>query len=302
MQIEWIAVDWGTTNLRVWIMDAQGNVVDRLASDKGMGVLGKADFEPALLELINPYLSDNRRTPVLCCGMVGARQGWSEAAYVPVPCTPAGVGHAIKVETRDTRLSVYILPGLSQAQPADVMRGEETQIAGYLAQHPNFDGVLCLPGTHSKWAHISASEVVSFKTYMTGEIFAILSSGSVLRHSLDSTGWDNDAYVAAVDHSYARPQSIAGDLFSIRAQDLLTGVNSAKSRATLSGTLIGLELAAARPYWLGQQVVLIGADKMVEIYQTALNHLGALVACHSGEDVTVAGLRAAYGMFKEKVS
>lgn len=307
MTAEWIAVDWGTTNLRVWIMGPNGVVVDHLSSDQGMGTLTPDAFEPALLGLIDGYLSPDHVTPVFCCGMVGARQGWAEAPYANVPTKPAQYDQALAVPSADSRISVHILPGLSQSHPADVMRGEETQIAGYLAQNPDFDGVLCLPGTHSKWAHISAGEVVSFKTYMTGELFALLSQGSVLRHSLggpdwDNTEWDNDAFIAAVDHSYARPQSVAGDLFSIRARDLLVGTNAGQARAGLSGSLIGLELAAARPYWLGQQVVLIGAPAMVAIYDRALGHLGAMVARHSGDDVTLAGLCAAYQMFKDAKS
>ena len=134
--------------------------------------------------------------PVIACGMVGARQGWIEAPYSQVPCAPVGLS-MIKPVVEDTRLDVSILPGLSQTDPADVMRGEETQIAGYLAENPGFDGVLCLPGTHTKWAHISAGEVVSFRTFMTGELFALVSSQSVLRHSVGA-GWDGPAYRSAV--------------------------------------------------------------------------------------------------------
>jgi 2-dehydro-3-deoxygalactonokinase len=90
--------------------------------------------------------------------------------------------------TKDPRLRVSILPGLKQAVPPDVMRGEETQIAGFLAAAPGFDGVLCLPGTHAKWVQISAEEVVSFRTFMTGELFDLLSTQSVLRHSIAGEG------------------------------------------------------------------------------------------------------------------
>ena len=299
MNVEWIAVDWGTSNLRVWVMNAQGDVIDHLTSDQGMGSLTRDGFEPALLSLIDGYLSDDRITPVICCGMVGARQGWVEAPYSAVPCSPARYDQAVLVAPTDPRISVYILPGLSQKSPADVMRGEETQIAGYLAQSPNFDGVICLPGTHTKWAHISAAEVVSFKTYMTGEMFSLLCSASVLRHSVGGDDWDDDAFLAALDQIYSRPQSLAGDLFSLRANDLLSSVKSGQSRAALSGMLIGLELAAARPYWLGQAVVLIGAPKMVALYRTALSHLGAMVLPDTTHDVILHGLQAAYAIYKD---
>ena len=299
MNVEWIAVDWGTSKLRVWVMNAQGDVIDHLTSDQGMGILTRDGFEPALLSLIDGYLSTDRITPVICCGMVGARQGWVEAPYSAVPCSPAGYDQAVLVGPTDPRISVYILPGLSQQSPADVMRGEETQIAGYLAQSPNFDGVICLPGTHTKWAHISAAEVVSFKTYMTGEMFSLLCSASVLRHSVGGDDWDDDAFLAALDQIYSRPQSLAADLFSLRANDLLSSVNAGQSRAALSGMLIGMELAAARPYWLGQAVVLIGAPNMVDLYRKALAHLGAMVLPDTANDVTLHGLQAAYAIYKD---
>jgi len=299
MNVEWIAVDWGTSNLRVWVMNAQGDVIDHLTSDQGMGSLTRDGFEPELLSLIDGYLSNDRITPVICCGMVGARQGWVEAPYSAVPCSPAGYDQAVLVGPTDPRISVYILPGLSQQSPADVMRGEETQIAGYLAQSPNFDGVICLPGTHTKWAHISAAEVVSFKTYMTGEMFSLLCSASVLRHSVGGDDWDDDAFLAALDQIYSRPQSLAADLFSLRANDLLSSVNAGQSRAALSGMLIGMELAAARPYWLGQAVVLIGAPNMVDLYRKALAHLGAMVLPDTANDVTLHGLQAAYAIYKD---
>ncbi len=142
-------------------------------------------------------------------------------------------------------------PACQQDRPADVMRGEETQVAGVLALHPGFDGVICHPGTHSKWVQVSAGEVVSFQTYMTGEIFALLSTQSVLRHSL-AEGWDDAAFDAGVADALQSPEKFAARLFSLRAEFLLHGLTPAKARARLSGLLIGIELAGAKPYWLGQ--------------------------------------------------
>jgi 2-dehydro-3-deoxygalactonokinase len=195
---------------------------------------------------------------VLACGMVGSRQGWAEAPYVAVPARPATLS-PVPVATKDSRLRVSILPGLKQAVPPDVMRGEETQIAGFLAAAPGFDGVLCLPGTHAKWVQISAEEVVSFRTFMTGELFELLSTQSVLRHSIAGAGADPDAFREAVSDTLSRPETLAQRLFSIRAGQLLDGTSGEVGRARLSGALIGAELAAAKPYWLGQEVVVAGA-------------------------------------------
>lgn len=288
---DWIAVDWGTSRLRVHAMAGQRAVESR-ASDAGMGALEPCGFEPALLALIDDWLGE-RGVPVIACGMVGSRQGWAEAAYVPVPCQPPTLALATQAPASDPRLTVSILPGLRQDTPADVMRGEETQIAGFLAGMPDFDGVLCLPGTHSKWVRISAGEVVSFQTFMTGELFGLLSHASVLRHSVAGDGWDEAGFDAAIDDALSRPAAVAAKLFGLRAESLLQGLTPGVARARLSGLLLGLELGAARPYWLGQQVGLIGAAALAEVYRAALSRQGVTAMVADGAEMTLAGLWAA---------
>jgi 2-dehydro-3-deoxygalactonokinase len=183
-------------------------------------------------------------------------------------------------------------------QPADVMRGEETQIAGFLALNPGWDGVLCLPGTHSKWVHISANEIVSFQTFMTGELFAILTGHSVLQHSVGDDGWDDDQFSQAVQDTLARPERIAAGLFTLRAETLLLDLSPQAARARLSGQLIGAELAAARPYWLGQNVAVIGAGHIAQHYVNALALQAVPATLSKGEKVTLAGLTAAYRSLK----
>jgi 2-dehydro-3-deoxygalactonokinase len=296
---DWIGVDWGTSHLRIWRMSRAGVVLGRQTSDRGMGRIKPSEFEPVLLDLVSDALPTAGCLSVICCGAAGSRQGWAEARYVPVPAAPPGIAKATLVATNSPALAVHILPGLSQSRPADVMRGEETQIAGFLASEPGFDGVLCLPGTHCKWAHVSAGEVVSFRTYMTGEIFALLSEQSVLRHSLASDGLDADAFVAAVDQAIARPQSLAGDLFSLRAEMLLHALDGTVARSRLSGLLIGAELAAARPYWLGRDVVVVGEASIASAYCAALTAQAVSPRLTDAEDMTLQGLRAAYAQLME---
>lgn len=283
---DWIAVDWGTTRLRAFHMRGE-SVVAQAASDNGMGSLAPAEFEGALLALVEGWLTDEP-TEVIACGMVGARQGWVEAPYRAVPCRPVENGALMQVPTLDPRLRVRIVPGLKQERPADVMRGEETQIAGFLARRPGFDGVLCLPGTHSKWAHVSAGEVVSFQTCMTGEIFALLETRSVLRHGL--SGWDEEAFADAVSETLSRPERLATRLFGIRAEGLLAGLAPGAARARLSGLLIGAELASTRPYWLGQQVAIIGADTLASAYARALALQGVTALSEPGDALVQEGL------------
>ena len=294
MNPTWAAVDWGTSNLRLWVVGASGQVITALSSIKGMNALSVGEFEPALLELIAPYLHDDVILPVICCGMVGARQGWQDAGYVVVPCDISTTPKMTHVTSHDPRISVHIVAGIKQQSPADVMRGEETQIMGFVRKHPNFDGVICLPGTHTKWVHISAGEVVSFQTFMTGELFALLSTQSVLRHSVDTEAFDQDSFTTALGDVMSRPQVIAAQLFSLRAASLIGDQSAAQGRARLSGLLIGLELAGARPYWLGQNVAIIGADTLAKHYQSALLLQGVDAQLYDVTDMTLAGLAAAY--------
>lgn len=292
---DWIAIDWGTSSLRVWAV-AGGAVVAKATSDAGMGGLARADFAPTLAGIVADW-TVTPDTPIVACGMVGARQGWVEAPYRTVPCTPLDSSFATAT---GADLTVQVIAGLKQPTPADVMRGEETQIAGFLARNPGWDGVLCLPGTHTKWAQISAGEVVSFQTFMTGELFALLAKTSVLRHSVGGAGWDDAAFATAVEDTISRPERLAARLFSLRARDLLEGTDPATARAQLSGQLIGAELAAARPYWLGQQIAIVGGDTQAALYRDALAAQGAPAMLCDATAMTLAGLTAAYRLLKER--
>src|SRR5690606_36478359 len=134
IEAEWIALDWGTSNMRAWAMGADDTVLARASSAKGMGRLRPDEFEPALITATSDWLADGRRVPVIACGLVGARQGWIEAAYAQVP-TPPIAAAMTSAPVNDRRIAVFIVPGVSQVEPPDVMRGEETQIAGFTARH-----------------------------------------------------------------------------------------------------------------------------------------------------------------------
>lgn len=288
---DWIAVDWGTSNLRAWAMAGDGRALAEACSDRGMGRLRREEFEGALRDIVGDWLGDGAM-PVLVCGMAGARQGWVEAGYGHVPCPPLANGLTVAPSGPD--LDVRIVPGLAQADPPDVMRGEETQVAGFLALHPGWDGVLCMPGTHSKWVRLSAGEVVGFRTFMTGDLYAAIGAHTVLRHSLAGEGWDEGAFAAALAEGIARPEALATRLFSIRAEALLTGLSPAAARARLSGLLIGAEMQAARGWWLGERVALIGAGRLAGHYRAALAAQGVEAAMTDAKAVTLAGLRAAW--------
>ena len=293
----WIAVDWGTSHLRVWKMDTHGAILEHRRSEKGMNSLNSDQFEAVLIELTEDWFNENSITQILACGMVGSRQGWIEARYLSTPCAPNGTFTQAPVS--DARINVTILPGIKQLSPADVMRGEETQIAGLLVNNENYTGVVCLPGTHSKWANVVNGEVTEFQTFLTGELFALLSKQSVLRHSLNSSEWDESAFQAAVKESIMQPQSVTAKLFSLRAQSLVGELAGHTASSRLSGLLIGLELANCKHYITDNyikenKVVIIGESALSKHYTDALNMMSIETQQESSETMTLQGLTLAY--------
>ncbi|WP_299647705.1 2-dehydro-3-deoxygalactonokinase [uncultured Jannaschia sp.] len=286
----WIAADWGTSALRLTLMEDEAPLDTRESGD-GMNQLTQDMFEPTLRTLAGDWLDGP--AGIFACGMVGARQGWIEAPYAPVPCTPP-TDRTIRVPTEDADLDVRIVPGLSQTAPhLDVMRGEETQIAGILRRHPAFDGIVCLPGTHTKWVHVSAGEIVSFRTVMSGEVFATLAGQSVLRHSLAGDGWSEAPFLDALSDAISRPEMLTARLFELRAADLLLGQDATTARSLLSGLLLGAELAATKPWWLGREVIVTGSAATTPAYDAALRAQGLQPIILPADEMTRAGLAAA---------
>jgi 2-dehydro-3-deoxygalactonokinase len=305
-RLTWIAVDWGSSQLRAWAMDAQGAVLARASSDKGMLALTPPAYEPALLETVGDWLPASGCVPVWVCGMAGARQGWREAAYLPLPARLDQLARgAVAPAVGDPRLDVQLLPGLCQyadgAQRSfDVMRGEETQLAGLVAGEPGFSGLACLPGTHAKWVWLEAGTVVRFATFVTGELYGLLAGQSVLRYSVTEASLDEPdcraAFADAVREAAADPGGFSRLLFGLRAADLLDGslpdgeVRRSRLGARLSGLAIGLELGGMRHHLPSAAVSLIGSEALCERYALALEALGHDSRRLDGEAAVLAGL------------
>ena len=304
-RIDWIAVDWGSTHLRAFAMGSNGKPVAGIApyqSDNGAGSLEATEFEPALIELVKPWLRPDACLPVVACGMVGSRQGWVEAAYRAVPC--AAIGRPLTAAPcQSSRIHMHIIPGLSQDAPPDVIRGEETQIAGLLVLQPQFEGLICLPGTHTKWVRITKGHISYFSTFMTGELMHLLSELSVLRHSLAHStgqdGWEEKEFLAGVQNSLDQPEGVARHLFSLRAEGLLRGSTGIALRSRLSGLLLGLEIKSMREeagtemHAQGHDLAIIGATTIAKVYQSVLAKVGLQARVLDVETVTLAGLTEA---------
>jgi 2-dehydro-3-deoxygalactonokinase len=296
--IAWIAVDWGTSNLRAWGIGDNGTVMSAATSDQGMGKLAPEQFPAALVAVVNQLQPAGGPLDVVICGMAGARQGWMEAPYLEAPTDLSTLGRgAVRPVVDGSSLKVSILPGVCQRGGGEnVMRGEETQLLGLATLNPGYSGLVCMPGTHSKWAQLSGTQISGFTTAMTGEMFDLLKTHSVLRHSLNGPldgperehGFQTGAR-AGLDH----PEMLLGQLFRTRASSLLSGRAPDWCAGYLSGLLIGTEIAANRNQLGTDPVPLIGSAGLCGLYAGVLGMAGAAGRVVDSTEVVLAGLKAA---------
>lgn len=292
-----IGVDWGTSALRAYLMSAQGDVLDRVVRTSGILNVPDGDFAFVLEEACGSWMERWLNLPILMCGMIGSRQGWREAPYLQGFVGPRELADALVTVTTG-RHSVQIVPGLqslSFSGNPDVMRGEETILIGAMALGAPKDGLYCLPGTHSKWVQIVDGRISAFSTFLTGEIFDLLSRRSILSALIDTAGsvtsqGIQDAFLAGVDLA-AREGGLMHQLFSIRAQVLTGHLDQASVAETLSGLLIGSELVSVHRQLKDhrENLVLVASGTMADRYRVALIHLGhrpmlqdAEAACRNG--------------------
>jgi 2-dehydro-3-deoxygalactonokinase len=288
-RIDWIGVDWAGGDWRrpaacAYAISINGAVL----AEAQTGTAGKS----ALIDLIGDWLPDaDAPLPVIACG-------GTPAPGRPAPCTPLDIDLLRPVRTDDPRVALYQIPGLRQNRPADALHGAETRIAGYLAGHPNFDGVLCLTGPRTIWARISAGEVVSFASFLSGPLFdaALTRAGApdAVTGGTKCPAPDESGFTEALDEILSHPERLAGVLATAGLHE----DNSAGARS--AGALIGAELAAARPWWLGQAVAVIGGPGAAPLYAAALARQGVTATTADGRDMALAGLARARAALRER--
>ena len=292
----YVAVDWGTSSFRLWLVDRAGQVLAERRSDEGMLAAAKTGF-PAVLQSHLAAVEAPDQLPVLVCGMAGAKTGWIEAGYVDTPAPlPAILNQAVRVpgQARDIR----ILPGIAQRDAAapDVMRGEETQLLGALGLDAVGEALVCMPGTHSKWVRVRGGIVERFSTFMTGELFGVVARDTILSLAVAGADEAEDvaSFKAAVKAAYAAPAFAANLLFAARSRQLLFGGTPAAARETLSGTLIGVELAAGLSGAVPQAgVMLIASGRLAMLYRQAFDALSVAVQPVDADEAVRRGLSMA---------
>ena len=304
-----IALDWGTSSLRAWLLGDDGAVLDsRTSADGIMQVTGGA-YARVYIDSVGDWLAAHAGLPAIACGMVGSRSGWQETPYVTAPVAPKTLAEQL-VPVATEHGPVHIVPGVSQPssakQLADVMRGEETQILGALSAEPGLaaSAWLVTPGTHSKWVDIRDARIAAFATYMTGELYATLTQHSILgRQAYDQPPAD-DTQAFELGVTTARDAGPAGGLrtlFSARSRWLAGEITAAGTRDYLSGLLIGEELRVAlagddgrRPIGLiGDAALCARYQRALAIFDRAPSHVVADAARHGLWHIAVqAGLPA----------
>jgi 2-dehydro-3-deoxygalactonokinase len=279
-----IAIDWGTTNRRAYLIDSAGNRTDEFEDGKGVLSVPPGGFPEAIGE-IRHRLGDK---PLLLAGMIGSNRGWKDAPYVPCP---AGIdelaGKLVWAGEREA-----IVPGVSfigQGR-ADVMRGEEVQVLGAVAAGlVGSDALVCHPGTHNKWTVLHQGRIHSFRTVMTGELFSLLKDHSILSDLLQAPVGDNDTFRGAARHAIFNETLPAG-LFSVRASVLLGEMRKEDAASFTSGLLIGTDVRIGLAVPTGAEVFVMGRPELTALYSAALDEAKREAIQLGGEQCFLAGI------------
>ncbi|WP_426203021.1 2-dehydro-3-deoxygalactonokinase [Pseudomonas sp. TWP3-1] len=299
MLAQLIALDWGTTSLRAYKLAAGGRVLEQRSLSSGIMQLPTtpriindrecADgFELAFDQACGDWLDAQPGLPVIACGMVGSAQGWCEASYRDTPANVADLGNSLQIVRSLRGVDVHIVPGVIQRSALpNVMRGEETQVLGVLQSLPVEEGadlLIGLPGSHSKWVEVDDGCITRFDTFMTGEVFAVLSEHSILgRTQQHSSTFDAQAFDLGVQVALSADGEIGvlSTLFSARSLGLTGELSPSAQPDYLSGLLIGHELAALAAVQRRRRnnpnlpsIILIGNAQLCARYSRALDACG----------------------------
>lgn len=282
-----VAVDWGTTNRRAWSIDAAGTASAPMAD--GEGILNVTDFPAAVAELRDR--AGGR--PLLMAGMIGSNRGWREVAYVAAPAGLADIAAAMSwVEP-----GVGIVPGVSfvAGDRADIMRGEEVALLGACAaESVDCDGLVCHPGTHTKWVEMEEGRIARFRTVMTGDVFAALAGKSILSDLLAHPAPVDDAFLAGVDHALANPD-LTAELFAARARVILGTAEAAHAASYVSGLLIGSDVKIGLGRLRADVVPVLGSPALTGRFAVALIRAGREAVEYDGDAAFLAGMNAIAG-------
>ena len=260
-----IAIDWGSSTLRAFLFNLQGELEDTLSAPKGIKYVQQKNFEHTLRDALAHWIQPG--DSVLLSGMITSRNGWLETDYLPCPVDLEQIAsHGTHLALSD--LNLIFMPGIKQQDPADVMRGEEVQLLGAASRLGT--GIYITPGTHSKWVHIENNRLIKFTTLPTGEIFELICQHSLMGKLFTDDQQDQSAFIEGVIKGHGSDQ-LLNSLFSNRASILLGQRAADCGKQWLSGLLIGSEIReVSKNFDMELPVYLIGEPALCNQYREAL--------------------------------
>jgi 2-dehydro-3-deoxygalactonokinase len=277
-----IGIDWGTSSLRAFLIGAQGEVLDSVATGEGIMQIPDRNFDAVFDRLVGSFPS-NAGLPVVVSGMITSRNGWVETPYVKMPTGPEHLAQSLVRHQSQSGALIHFVTGATTEHISgpDVMRGEETQIIGSAALGLS-DGIFVMPGTHSKWVHVALGKIQDFATYMTGEVFASLKDHTILGTLMEMSDFDLSAFQKGVGAAQDRRANLLHDLFHVRTLPLMGKLKETETADFLSGLLIGTEIVAALKKNEVKRVTIVGRDDLADRYEIALQAVG--ISCQRAPD------------------
>lgn len=278
-----IGIDWGTTSLRAFLIDACGDVLDSFSSKEGIMHVPEKNFD-AVFDRLVESLNINSKLPIIASGMITSRNGWVETPYVSMPTGPKNLAQSLAAHQTQNGSTIHFVTGATTEDNGgpDVMRGEETQIIGSAALGMS-DGIFVMPGTHSKWVQVADGQIQDFSTYMTGEVFSTLKDHTILGTLMEASEFDIDAFESGVIRAQSPCANLLHDLFHVRTLPLMGKIHGKQAGDYLSGLLIGTELSSAmKDLGTIDEVFVVGRDDLSDRYEVALR--ASKIRCRRAPD------------------
>lgn len=288
MTASYIALDWGSTNLRAFLYQ-QGECTAQIHSEQGITRLDGKTPHQVFSQVIAPWQSLN--LPVIMAGMIGSNAGWVDVPYLEAPVLLDDLGQRLLAVEVALPVKAWIVPGvcIHRDDNCNVMRGEETQLLGACTDSPS--SLYLMPGTHSKWVQAEGSLIRDFRTAMTGELHHLLMTYSLIGKGLPQQQPAADIFRQALHTGYSQPE-ITGRLFEVRAAHVLNRLDKTAVSDWLSGLLIGSEVAQMLGHFGRQhRITIIGNPQLTERYAQALDLAGMSWQALDGDRAFQSGIR-----------
>ena len=288
MSSAFIALDWGTSSFRAYLLNRDGTVQETFTAPDGILAVKDGNFDAVLEGHIGKW---DMKLPIMASGMITSRQGWVELPYVACPAGLRSIAAAVHLHTSKLGRKIYFVPGIStrgRDGAPDVIRGEETQVFGATeggSEH------FVTPGTHSKWITVKDGMITGFSSYMTGEVFALLKTHSILGKLMTGDMASPSAFERGVRAGLKDPAGLLHNIFSTRTLALFNEMPADHLSSYLSGQVIGTEIAhAIAENAVGAQYRILATPSLGEHYMTAMKTAG-LTVNYGAPDVAVNGLQ-----------